>query len=75
MRFDREGVIGSYRRPLVARMFVKRVLNKRYGLVDYQTTMWGLAESPETREGFTAFMEKRAPKWIPAELADGTGRR
>ena len=58
----------------VARMFVKRMLNERYGLVDYQTMMWGLAESPEPREGFTAFMEKRAPNWIPAEFSGGTGR-
>ena len=56
----------------VARMHVKRMLNERYGLVDYQTMMWGLAESSEPREGFTAFMEKRAPSWIPAGLAAGT---
>jgi len=59
----------------VARMFVKRMLNERYGLVDYQTMMWGLAESPEPREGFAAFMEKRAPNWIPAQFTQGGGRR
>jgi enoyl-CoA hydratase/carnithine racemase len=59
----------------MARMHVKRMLNERYGLIDYQTMTWGLAESPEPREGFTAFMEKRAPRWIPAEFAQQTGRR
>ena len=59
----------------VARMHVKRMLNERYGLIDYQTMMWGLAESQEPREGFAAFMEKRAPSWIPAGFADGSGRR
>ena len=59
----------------VARMFVKRMLNERYGLVDYQTMMWGLAESSEPREGFTAFMEKRAPDWIPEGFAQNSGRR
>ena len=55
----------------VARMHVKRMLNERYGLVDYQTMMWGLAESPEPREGFAAFMEKRAPNWIPPGVVEG----
>jgi enoyl-CoA hydratase len=59
----------------VARMHVKRMLNERYGVVDYQTMMWGLAESPEPREGFAAFMEKRAPNWIPAQFARDSGRR
>jgi enoyl-CoA hydratase len=59
----------------VARMHVKRMLNERYGLIDYQTMMWGLAESPEPREGFAAFMEKRAPSWIPEGLSQGAGRR
>ena len=40
-----------------------------------QTMMWGLAESPEPREGFSALMEKRAPNWIPADFVDGSGRR
>ncbi len=59
----------------VARLHVKRMLNERYGQIDYQTMMWGLAESPEPREGFTAFMEKRAPSWIPAQFANTAGRR
>jgi enoyl-CoA hydratase/carnithine racemase len=59
----------------VARMHVKRMLNQRYGLIDYPTMMWGLAESPEPREGFTAFMEKRAPGWIPSDFVGRDGRR
>jgi enoyl-CoA hydratase/carnithine racemase len=55
--------------PPMARMHVKRMLNERYGLIDYQTMFWALAESPEPREGMQAFMEKRAPSWVPEEFA------
>ncbi len=55
--------------PPMARMHVKRMLNERYGLIDYQTMFWALAESPEPREGMLAFMEKRAPSWVPEEFA------
>jgi len=48
-----------------ARMHVKRMLNERYGDVDYQTMFWALDESDEPREGMQAFMEKRPPRWIP----------
>ena len=48
-----------------ARMHVKRMLNERYGHVDYQTMFWALDHSPEPREGMQAFMEKRQPGWIP----------
>jgi enoyl-CoA hydratase len=51
--------------PPMARMMVKRMLNERYGQIDYQTMFWALEESPEPREGMAAFMEKRAPSWIP----------
>jgi enoyl-CoA hydratase/carnithine racemase len=75
----RDAAIGAAREVLqtapVARMHVKRMLNERYGLVDYQTMMWGLAESPEPREGFAAFMEKRAPSWIPAGFANDVRRK
>jgi enoyl-CoA hydratase/carnithine racemase len=50
-----------------ARAQVKRMLNERYGLIDYQTMFWALDHSPEPREGMLAFMEKRPPSWIPAE--------
>ena len=58
--------------PPMARMHVKRMLNERYGLVDYQTMFWALAESDEPREGMRAFMEKRQPNWVPEGLGDET---
>jgi enoyl-CoA hydratase len=51
-----------------ARMHVKRMLNERYGSIDYQTMFWALEHSPEPREGMQAFMEKRQPNWIPDGL-------
>jgi enoyl-CoA hydratase/carnithine racemase len=56
--------------PPMARMQVKRMLNERYGLIDYQTMFGSLASSPEPREGMRAFMEKRPPDWIPAQFAN-----
>jgi enoyl-CoA hydratase/carnithine racemase len=52
-----------------ARAHVKRMLNERYGFVDYETMFWALDESPEPREGMRAFMEKRPPSWVPPDLA------
>jgi hypothetical protein len=60
--------------PPMTRMLVKRMLNERYGFVDYQTMFWALEESPEPREGMRAFMEKRSPAWVPDEFAQGNGR-
>ena len=54
--------------PPMARMHPKRMLNDRYGLIDYQTMFWALAESSEPREGMQAFMEKRPPSWVPEGL-------
>ncbi len=51
-----------------ARAHVKRMLNERYGNVDYQTMFWALEHSPEPREGMRAFMEKRPPDWLPPEV-------
>src|SRR2546421_258016 len=48
-----------------ARVHVKRMLNERYGHIDYQTMFWALDHAPEPREGMRAFMEKRPPSWIP----------
>lgn len=48
-----------------ARVQVKRMLNERYGSIDYPTMFWALEHSPEPREGMRAFMEKRSPSWIP----------
>ena len=49
----------------IARAQVKRMLNDRYGLIDYQTMFLALQQSPEPREGMRAFMEKRPPAWVP----------
>ncbi len=54
--------------PPAARMHVKRMLNERYGSIDYQTMFWTLDHSEEPREGMAAFMEKRPPSWIPPDL-------
>ena len=54
--------------PPMARTHVKRMLNERYGLIDYQTMFWALEESDEPREGMLAFMEKRPPRWVPEGL-------
>ena len=51
-----------------ARAQVKRMLNERYGLIDYQTMFAALEHSPEPREGMRAFMEKRPPSWIPDDV-------
>ncbi|MHB8464161.1 MAG: enoyl-CoA hydratase/isomerase family protein [Acidimicrobiales bacterium] len=48
-----------------ARVHVKRMLNERYGHIDYQTMFWALDHAPEPREGMQAFMEKRQPSWVP----------
>jgi enoyl-CoA hydratase len=54
----------------MARVQVKRMLNERYGVVDYQTMFWALEGSTEPREGMAAFMEKRQPSWVPPGLDD-----
>lgn len=51
-----------------ARTQVKRMLNERYGHVDYLTMFWAIEHSPELREGMRAFMEKRPPAWIPGDV-------
>lgn len=51
-----------------ARAEVKRMLNARYGEVDYETMFRALEHSPEPREGMRAFMEKRPPAWVPADV-------
>ncbi|MBO0856331.1 MAG: enoyl-CoA hydratase/isomerase family protein [Nocardia sp.] len=52
-----------------ARAHVKRMLHSHYGPIDYQTMFLSLETSPEPREGMRAFMEKRAPEWVPEEMA------
>ncbi|MEZ5168340.1 MAG: enoyl-CoA hydratase/isomerase family protein [Acidimicrobiales bacterium] len=53
-----------------ARAQFKRMLNERYGLIDYPTMFGALDRSPEPREGMLAFMEKRDPSWIPQDLPE-----
>nr|WP_018638383.1 hypothetical protein [Parafrankia elaeagni] len=85
LRFERDGAIGwcVIDRPAgeilqtasEARLHVKRMLHEAYGTIDYQTMFWSLQNSPEPREGMRAFMEKRAPGWVPDQFAgDGTRR-
>ena len=50
-----------------ARLHVKRMLNERYGRIDYPTMFWAQQHSPEPREGMLAFMEKREPNWVPED--------
>lgn len=56
-----------------ARAHVKRMLNERYGLIDYQTMFLALQQSAEPREGMRAFMEKRPPEWVPSNLTGENG--
>jgi enoyl-CoA hydratase/carnithine racemase len=55
-----------------ARSLLKRLINRRYGIVDRMTFDESLS-STETIEGFTAFVEKRPPSWIPSDV-ETTGR-
>jgi enoyl-CoA hydratase/carnithine racemase len=52
-----------------ARMHVKRMLNERYGRVDFDTMRWALQHGAEPREGMRAFLERRPPSWVPDDLA------
>jgi enoyl-CoA hydratase len=66
----REAARQVLRTAPAARMHVKRMLNERYGFIDYQTMFWALEHSDEPREGMRAFMEKRPPRWIPPDLTE-----
>jgi enoyl-CoA hydratase/carnithine racemase len=50
-----------------ARSALKRLINARYGVIDKITFDESLA-GDEVIEGFTAFVDKRAPTWVPEEL-------
>jgi enoyl-CoA hydratase/carnithine racemase len=54
-----------------ARTALKRLMNARYGPIDkitFEESIWG----DEVIEGFTAFIEKRTPAWVPdAAAAEG----
>jgi enoyl-CoA hydratase/carnithine racemase len=64
-----EAVRQILRTPPDARTHVKRMLNERYGFIDYQTMFGAIEHSDEPREGMRAFMEKRPPRWLPEDLA------
>ncbi|MSO78890.1 MAG: enoyl-CoA hydratase/isomerase family protein [Acidimicrobiia bacterium] len=51
-----------------ARWQMKRIMNDRYGAVDTMTLDASIAGA-EVMEGFSAFVERRAPSWIPEGYA------
>jgi len=51
-----------------ARRIMKKLINDRYGDVD-SMALDASIRGPEAREGFTAFVEHRAPAWIPTGFA------
>lgn len=53
-----------------SRAHVKRMLNQQYAPIDYETMFASLAHGGEVREGMRAFMEKRPPNWIPADMPE-----
>jgi len=53
-----------------ARAEVKRVIADHYGNYDRMTMAASLA-SPEAREGWEAFRDKRSPEWVPVDLRTG----
>jgi enoyl-CoA hydratase/carnithine racemase len=55
-----------------ARTQLKRLINNRYGVVD-KLTFDESIRGDEVREGFSAFVEKRTPSWVPA-VARSEGR-
>ena len=56
--------------PPDARLHTKRMLNEHFGRIDYPLMFWALEHSDEPREGMTAFMEKRPPRWVPPDLTE-----
>jgi len=52
-----------------ARTALKRLINARYGAID-KITFDESVHGDEVVEGFTAFVEKRAPRWVPVEAQD-----
>jgi enoyl-CoA hydratase/carnithine racemase len=49
-----------------ARAALKRLINARYGVID-KITFEESVTGDEVVEGFTAFVEKRTPSWVPVE--------
>jgi enoyl-CoA hydratase/carnithine racemase len=53
-----------------ARRDIKRVLDQYVGLHD-RIAFHDSLQRAESREGFAAFIDKRAPTWVPEGLSDG----
>jgi enoyl-CoA hydratase/carnithine racemase len=53
-----------------ARTALKRLMNARYGVVD-KITFDESVHGDEVVEGFSAFVEKRAPSWVPEDARGG----
>jgi enoyl-CoA hydratase len=66
----REALIQCCQSAPAARRDVKRVLDQYVGLHD-RVAFYDSLQRPESAEGFAAFIEKRAPNWVPAGLSDG----
>jgi enoyl-CoA hydratase/carnithine racemase len=64
----KEAAVQVLRTAPEARAHVKRMLNERYGFIDFQTMFAALSRPSEMREGMQAFMEKRPPAWFPDGL-------
>ena len=54
-----------------ARVHVKRMLNERYGTIDYQTMFWALEHSPEPREGMHGVHGEAATELDPRRRLSG----
>ena len=52
-----------------ARAQVKRMINERYGTVDYQTMFWAIEHSPELRDGMRRLHGEAAPTVDPRRRA------
>jgi 1,4-dihydroxy-2-naphthoyl-CoA synthase len=53
-----------------ARRDIKRVLDQYIGLQD-RIAFFDSLQRAESKEGFAAFVEKRAPSWVPEGLSNG----
>ena len=53
-----------------ARVMAKRMLYELCPTPDTTTLRYARDHSPELREGFDAFIEKRAPNWVPESMSN-----
>lgn len=64
----KEAVAEVLRGAPEARWQMKRIMNEKYGQVDGMTLDASIS-GPEVMEGFSSFVEKRPPSWIPEGYA------